>query len=434
MSAANGDSSSFIWLYTFFCDYNIKNEKSPRLLLIHLSNDFLKSMAHKSISLNVNGITRKLAWLTQSLTELAENFSIIPKDDRKQALRIKRFFISLFVYILNMPLSYLAYTGGFMKFEELAWGWIVATVLNIVLYIVFRSGLNKRMKDPSLTYAQLCLAILVVMYGLFFVPEAKGILFAVYVLILLFGTFNLDTRQFLKVSAFILITYAIDILLLHIFRPENINLKLEIFHWFALGVVLASVSFIGGNISALRRDLAISRKQLRASLEKIKDMAIHDDLTGFFNRRHLMELIDSENNRSERTGCNFSLAIMDLDKFKNINDSFGHQTGDNVLVVFSSIVRSVLRKTDFCGRYGGEEFLILLTQTDLEEAKIFAERVRTCVETSSFPELRNQSKVTVSVGIAQHKAKESIEKTISRADAALYRAKKNGRNRVEISE
>lgn len=391
-------------------------------------------MAHKSISLNVNGITRKLAWLTQSLTELAENFSIIPKDDRKQALRIKRFFISLFVYILNMPLSYLAYTGGFMKFEELAWGWIVATVLNIVLYIVFRSGLNKRMKDPSLTYAQLCLAILVVMYGLFFVPEAKGILFAVYVLILLFGTFNLDTRQFLKVSAFILITYAIDILLLHIFRPANINLKLEIFHWFALGVVLASVSFIGGNISALRRDLAISRKQLRASLEKIKDMAIHDDLTGFFNRRHLMELIDSENNRSERTGCNFSLAIMDLDKFKNINDSFGHQTGDNVLVVFSSIVRNVLRKTDFCGRYGGEEFLILLTQTDLEEAKIFAERVRTCVETSSFPELRNQSKVTVSVGIAQHKAKESIEKTISRADAALYRAKKNGRNRVEISE
>jgi diguanylate cyclase len=391
-------------------------------------------MAHKSISLNANGITRKLAWLTQSLSELAESFSIIPKDDPKQALRIKRFFISLFVYILNMPLSYLAYAGGFMQFEELAWGWIVATALNIVLYIVFRSGLNKRMKDPSLTYAQLCLAILVVMYGLFFVPEAKGILFAVYVLILLFGTFSLDTRQFLNVSAFILITYAIDIFLLHIFRPGNINLKLEIFHWFALGVVLASVSFIGGNVSALRRDLAVSRKQLRASLEKIKDMAIHDDLTGFFNRRHLMELIVSENNRSERTGCNFSLAIMDLDKFKNINDSFGHQTGDNVLVVFSSIVRNVLRKTDFCGRYGGEEFLILLTQTDLEDAKIFAERVRACVETSSFPELRNQSKVTVSVGIAQHKAKESIEKTISRADAALYRAKKNGRNRVEVSE
>lgn len=377
---------------------------------------------------------RKLSKMALTLSEFAEDFSIIPKDDPKQALRIKRFFISLFVYILNMPLSYLAYTGGFMQFKELAWGWIVATTLNIILYIVFRSGLNKRMKDPSLTYAQLCLAILVVMYGLFFVPEAKGILFAVYVLILLFGTFSLDTRQFLNVSAFILITYAIDIFLLHIFRPENINLKLEIFHWFALGVVLASVSFIGGNISALRRDLAVSRKQLRASLEKIKDMAIHDDLTGFFNRRHLMELIVSENNRSERTGCNFSLAIMDLDKFKNINDSFGHQTGDNVLVVFSSIVRNVLRKTDFCGRYGGEEFLILLTQTDLEDAKTFAERIRDCVETSSFPELGNQSKVTVSIGIAEHKAKESIEKTISRADTALYRAKKNGRNRVEVAE
>ncbi len=110
-------------------------------------------------------------------------------------MRIKPFFHFNIVYLLNMPLSYLAYTGGLMEFKELVWGWSITTILMIILYIVFRSGLNKRMKDPSLTFAQISVASLVVMYGLFFVPEAKGILFAVYVLILLFGTFRLDTRQ-----------------------------------------------------------------------------------------------------------------------------------------------------------------------------------------------------------------------------------------------
>jgi diguanylate cyclase (GGDEF)-like protein len=163
-------------------------------------------------------------------------------------------------------------------------------------------------------------------------------------------------------------------------------------------------------------------------------MAIHDDLTGFYNRHHLMELIETESNRSVRTGSVFSLAMIDLDKFKNVNDTFGHQAGDNVLIAFSAIIRSVLRKSDFCGRYGGEEFLIVLTQTDLQEAKVFAERLRTCVEESFFPELGRKSRLTVSIGLAVHKANEGVEKTISRADEALYRAKKGGRNRVEWSE
>ena len=166
-------------------------------------------------------------------------------------------------------------------------------------------------------------------------------------------------------------TYGIDIFLLQIFRPQDINLKIEIFQWFGLAVVLVSVSFIGGNISALRRDLSVSRKKLQSSLTVIQEMAIHDDLTGFYNRRHLMELIETENNRSDRTGSVFSLAMMDLDKFKNVNDTFGHQIGDQVLITFSTIIRNILRKTDFCGRYGGEEFLIVLTQTDIQGSESF---------------------------------------------------------------
>ena len=181
------------------------------------------------------------------------------------------------------------------------------------------------------------------MYGIFFIYEARGILFSIYILILLFEIFRLDTRQFLLVSAFILLTYGIDIFLLGVFRPQDIELKIEVFQWLALAIVLISVSFIGGNISSLRRDLSASRKKLQASLIKIREMAIHDDLTGFYNRHHLMELIETENNRSVRTGSVFSLVMMDIDKFKSINDTFGHQAGDNVLITFSAIIRSILR-------------------------------------------------------------------------------------------
>lgn len=391
-------------------------------------------MVRRSLSLNVNGIKRKLSKAAFNLSELAQDFSIIPRDDPKQALRIRRFFISLGIYILNLPLSYLAYEAGMMEYRELYWYWIIILAVNVFLYIVFRTGLNERRKDPSLTSFQICIASLVVMYGIFFIYEARGIFFSVYILILLFGIFRLHTRQFLGASAFILLTYGIDVFLLQIFRPQDIELRIEIFQWLALAIVLTSVSFIGGNISSLRHDLSTSRKKLQASLATIKEMAIHDDLTGFYNRRHLMDLLEIENNRAVRTGSAFSLAMMDLDKFKSVNDTFGHQVGDNVLLTFSAIIHSVLRKSDFCGRYGGEEFLVVLTQTDLQEAKVFAERVRSRVEESFFPELGPQSGITVSIGIAEHRINEGIEKTISRADEALYRAKKNGRNRVEVSE
>ena len=391
-------------------------------------------MVHRSLSLNINGIKRKLSKLAFNLSILAEDFSIIPKNDPRQALRISRFFISLGIYALNLPLSYLAYKAGIIESTELSWYWIIILATNIILYIIFRTGLNERMKDPSLTSLQICIASLAVMYGIFFAYEARGILFSIYILILLFGIFRLDTRQFLLVSAFILLTYGVDIFLLGVFRPQDIDLKIEVFQWLALAIVLISVSFIGGNISSLRRDLSASRKKLQASLIKIREMAIHDDLTGFYNRHHLMELIETENSRSVRTGSVFSLVMMDIDKFKNINDTFGHQAGDNVLITFSAIIRSILRKTDFCGRYGGEEFLIVLTETDIQEAKVFAERIRACVEESFFPDLGADSRVTVSIGIARHRNKEDVEKTISRADEAMYKAKKGGRNLVEVSE
>ena len=384
-------------------------------------------MVHEGLSLNTKAI-KKMG------SKTASHFSIIPKDDPKQALRLRRFFISLAIYTFNLSLSYLAYRAGIMKLQTLYGFCILLLVIIIILYIVFRTGLNLWMSDPSLTSIQMCVACLVVMYGIYYANEVRGLFFSMYILILLFGIFRLYTRQFLFVSAFALLTYGADIVLLNIFRSQYIHLKIECFQWLGLAIVLISVSFIGGNISSIRRELSVSRKKLQSSLTVIREMAIHDDLTGFYNRHHLMDLIDSENNRSVRTGSVFSLVMMDIDKFKNINDTYGHQIGDQVLRTFAAIIRSILRKTDFCGRYGGEEFLIVLTQTNIQAAKVFAERICNCIENSFFSCLGPDSRVTVSIGLTEYRMQEDIEKTISRADELLYKAKNGGRNRVECSD
>ena len=368
------------------------------------------------------------------LSKKARRFSIIPKDDPKQATRIRRFFTASAAYALNFGLSYAAYLWGMMEWQAIAGFLILIPAINIILYIIFRTGLNIKFRDPSLTIIQMCAAILLTMYGMYFANEARGILLLVYILILIFGIYRLNTRSFLYVSAFTLVTYGVDIVLLSYFRSDSVNLNIEYLQWLVLALVLVAFSIIGGHISSLRRNLRISRTELEKSLTLIKEMSIRDDLTGVYNRRHLMELLEHEYHRISRGGARFSVAMLDIDHFKSVNDTHGHLTGDEVLRAVSDAIRTSLRSADFCGRYGGEEFLLVMTQTNINGALLCAERIRSIIEQSRFPNLGPDFKVTVSLGVTEFAGKEDIPTMIGRADRALYRAKESGRNRVEYNE
>jgi diguanylate cyclase (GGDEF)-like protein len=234
-------------------------------------------------------------------------------------------------------------------------------------------------------------------------------------------------------SIFTLLLYALNIVMLHLYRPEGVNFNIEYIQWVVLAIVLMTVSIIGGYISHLRHNLGIIKSQQAKYIEIIKEMAIRDELTGLFNRRYIMELLENEKNRSSRGGELFCLAMLDIDHFKNVNDNHGHQAGDEVLRGVAILMKDTMRNSEFCGRYGGEEFLILLTQTDIKGALLFAERVRTNIENARFPEIGEDFKVTVSIGLSEYRISEDVEATISRSDEALYRAKNGGRNRVECS-
>lgn len=348
-------------------------------------------------------------------------------------------------YILNASLAYFSYLAGITEWPAIAGLLIIIPAVNIAFYIAIRSGFNLKFADPSLTFAQMCAATLTVMYVMYYANESRGLLLLMYVIMLLFGIFRLNTRDFFLISIFTLLTYGADIILLYIFRPEGVNFRNEFLQWIVLAIVMIDFSFIGGYISSLRRNLRtshselkktveslnISRSELEKSLAIIQEIAIHDELTGFYNRRHLLELLENEKNRSLRGNAVFTIAMLDIDHFKKVNDTYGHQAGDEVLRRVSAAIKSTMRNTDFCGRYGGEEFVLVLIQTDLKEGMICAERMRANIEKCQLPGIGNGLTITASIGLSQYQMREEIDTMVARADRALYRAKEGGRNRVE---
>lgn len=159
-------------------------------------------------------------------------------------------------------------------------------------------------------------------------------------------------------------------------------------------------------------------------------IAEHDPLTGLYNRRSFQELLERYHKLSKRNSQALSLVFLDIDNFKEINDKYGHYTGDKVLQRFAELLRTHLRETDLIARWGGEEFLIALSDTELEYAHNVAEKVRTIVTEDFILHQLLGVKSTASFGVTEFKMDETMEDVIARADKAMYKAKHTGKNKV----
>lgn len=173
--------------------------------------------------------------------------------------------------------------------------------------------------------------------------------------------------------------------------------------------------------------------QLIAARETMREQATHDALTGVWNRAGILELLESEFNRSCREENHLSVIMADLDHFKQINDTLGHQAGDAVLREVTRSIRSCLRPYDALGRCGGEEFLVVAPGCDESSSSKLAERIRNCIAAGAISTPYGLVSVTLSLGVATLDDDRDLESLIRRADNALYHAKNIGRNRVEAA-
>ena len=180
-------------------------------------------------------------------------------------------------------------------------------------------------------------------------------------------------------------------------------------------------------------DVATNRRQLQAANQELQRLSSTDRLTGLFNRGHWEEMLRQDYARHRRYERNAALVMFDIDHFKKINDSYGHQAGDAVIQQTAELVRQCTRDADIAGRYGGEEFVVLLPDTDSEGAVTFAERLRQSIEAYEVVHEGRSIRFTVSLGIADlSEPTNGYAQLIERADIALYSSKASGRNQVTL--
>lgn len=357
-------------------------------------------------------------------------------EEAQQRVRLQRFLVGAVAHVMNLAFIVLCWSMGFLSAQVVALYAALDLAFNIIIYSTLRSGLNKRFKDPSLTSLQVSVPALFGFFVMYFAGQARAAFLLLGLGLFSFGILRFKTRGFIFVAIFLLAIYALLIALLAHFHATTINLKIEFLLWVAFAMTMAQFSFLAALVGKLRRNvgektrqLAQQNVELETALQRIGNMAVHDELTGVYNRRYLMQRITEEAQRCLRSGSVFSICMVDIDLFKKINDTYGHLSGDEVLRCIANTATKALRPTDFFGRYGGEEFLMVLADTPTQGAMVMAERIREKVEQLAFPEIAQDLHVTISIGVAEHVRASDSQTTLKRADEALYRAKESGRNR-----
>lgn len=315
---------------------------------------------------------------------------------------------------------------------------------NFIFMALVRSGLTEKLRDPSLS---LWLALWLTtgfLVSIYFVetPEQGAVFsavstdgFRISVMMIFFATmllasFRLNFWKLLILALFASGGYVLVLVLAFADHGVRLSFTIEWLQWLIFSMTALAFCVTGAGINALRSSLSGKNAALGEALEKVREMAIRDELTGLFNRRHIMEVLQQQQALADSGDYRFCLCYLDLDHFKQINDSHGHGVGDLVLRRFARLVNEVLRDADYTGRLGGEEFILVLSQTGLAEAWQVAERLRQRLQEQSFFDLHPQLRVTVSIGVSEYRMGEQIDDALNRADACLYQAKSGGRNRV----
>ncbi len=334
------------------------------------------------------------------------------------------------VYVFSALVMALGVPAGVVPGPWLAaWCGFVAAGLAL-FHMLLRSGVSQRWRDPALTDAQILFAVLTVLWGYAMCGPVRSATLFPLLLIFTFGAFSSVWQRLAALTVFTLIALALTMAAMHRWLPGPLDARVDIANFLLVAVMLPAASRIAAQLSSLRAKLRLQRAELGRAMQQLQRLATHDELTGLVNRRRMQELIEQERQRSLRSGEAFCVALIDIDHFKRINDRWGHAAGDEVLRLGAHALRSAIRSTDELARWGGEEFLLLLPQTSREAAAAVLQRMRSRLGELSLAQVDAALQITVSAGVALALPDEAPPATLERADAALYRAKRQGRDQV----
>ena len=351
-------------------------------------------------------------------------------EGTKHAVRVRRFLLATLAYGICIPLLAVAHLLRLIELEPVVVASATIICVNVAMYGMFRARWNERFPDPSLTWLQIVAATVVLMYVVYHFDHDRGLALMMCLVILAFGTFRFDTRQFILAAGVVLAGYAAVINLLMWFKPEVIDIPLEAFQWIALAFVLPCFAIVGGRLSELRQRLRRTNDELSSALAMIQKMATHDTLTALPNRALFNETLNHAIAQAERHKRSLAVFFLDLDRFKFINDSLGHGVGDRVLQEAAVRLAASVRSSDLVARLGGDEFVLLLEEFGgAAEIADIANKVLANLKPSFVVE-GHELALSASIGICTYPQDGLDGQTLlSNADIAMYRAKEQGRHR-----
>lgn len=350
-------------------------------------------------------------------------------DQRAQTIRLRRLGMAAGSYVFTVGVAAGCVAAGLLA-PEVALTYTAGVVaVNALFFALIRSGWNLRLADPSLTAPQIVAAMLLHLHPMAAGGTVRGPLLLLAPIPFLYGLFRLDQRRLLALGGCYLAGY-LALLGGLALRERSLDPAVEALRFIALAVVLTQIAWVGGYLTRLRQKLRERNEELEEALTRIAELATHDELTGLPNRRALLDGLESAVRRCERGARPVVVALLDLDHFKEVNDTWGHGAGDAVLRRVARSVAGGVRRGDAFGRLGGEEFVAVLTETDRLGAGGMAERLRQTVESLDLGDVAEGLRITVSIGLAVWRPGEDGGRLLGRADRALYAAKRGGRNAV----
>jgi diguanylate cyclase len=351
----------------------------------------------------------------------------ILSTDRRQRRCLAVLLLASLVTAVGIALMIAGAALAMFRSRDVAVMGALSAATMIGFYVIIRSGLNRRFRDPTLAYPQIIAAQSLVAGAYAVLGPVHSATLIILALVMIFGMFSMRAEAVRAACLYTVVAIAAVMAWRCRSDPQHYPMAAEFFNFILLATVMSTIAQLSDQLMDMRLRLKTQRAALQDALAQIRELATHDELTGLPNRRQMLDLLNEHAQRRARGGQRFYVGLVDLDHFKSINDTHGHGAGDQALRGFAGHAVGMLRSTDAIGRWGGEEFLLILPENGPGDPAIGLERLRATLAASAVCADAPGVRIAFSAGLTRFRDGEPIGQAVERADHALYTAKSSGR-------
>jgi diguanylate cyclase (GGDEF)-like protein len=353
--------------------------------------------------------------------------------DPVQRVRLAQAGLAMLVMGTGVAAMHYFVWVGVAAAQPVLW-WSALTLAGMVVFFgLIRGGWSRAWAEPSLTVPQMLFALTSGAVAYTLLGAGRGAVFPVVMVVLMFGMFVVSPRQMRWLSVYAVLLFGAVMAFMVVRFPRDYPLAIEVGHFLLVATMMPAMSLLASRLSHMRQRSRLQRAELAQALARLREHTTRDELTGLINKRHMQVLMDQEHQRCIRSGQSFCLAVMDIDRFKPVNEAHGYSVGDAVLRAVAQEAQRHVRVSDTLSRWGGEEFVLMMGDTRATLARGGLERLHQKVEALRILHGTAAVGITLSAGLAEHHAGENVVQTLERAERALHEAKAQGAGRIVVA-